>query len=382
MNNKIIPILISIALMGACTPRDPLEARKKRLNKMKTESQDLRQKIESLEREIALVDPEFARANRKPSLVTTVPVKNERFQHFVEVNGQVESRRNEVLSAENAGTINSILALEGKEVRSGQLLLSMDTELLQKNLDQLNTQYELAETMFERQANLWSRNIGTEVQYLEAKNRKENLERQIENVRSQISKSQIRAPFSGTIDQVFVRVGEMAQPGLPLVRIVNHLEMYVKADLSEVYIGRFQREDPVIVFFPSLNRTIETRVSAIGQVIDEKNRTFPVEAQMPNIDFVIKPNLTAVLRLADYQKANARIIPTNLIQRDNRGDFVYIVKDSSDLQFAWKVHIERGITYRNETVVLAGLNGDEQLVRDGYKEVTHGNKVRIVENVL
>ena len=382
MNNKIIPILIYIALMGACTPRDPLEARKKRLNKMKTESQDLRQKIESLEREIALVDPEFARANRKPSLVTTVPVKNERFQHFVEVNGQVESRRNAVLSAENAGTINSILALEGKEVRSGQLLLSMDTELLQKNLDQLNTQYELAETMFERQANLWSRNIGTEVQYLEAKNRKENLERQIENVRSQISKSQIRAPFSGTIDQVFVRVGEMAQPGLPLVRIVNHLEMYVKADLSEVYIGRFQREDPVIVFFPSLNRTIETRVSAIGQVIDEKNRTFPVEAQMPNIDFVIKPNLTAVLRLADYQKANARIIPTNLIQRDNRGDFVYIVKDSSDLQFAWKVHIERGITYRNETVVLAGLNGDEQLVRDGYKEVTHGNKVRIVENVL
>jgi membrane fusion protein, multidrug efflux system len=382
MNSKIILLLISIAMMAACSPRDPLEAKKKRLIKMKTESQEIRKKIESLEREIALADPEFARTNRKPSLVTTVPVKNERFQHFVEVNGQVESRRNVVLSAENSGTIISILALEGKEVRSGQLLLSMDTELLQKNLDQLKTQYELAETMFERQSNLWSRNIGTEVQYLEAKNRKENLERQIENVKSQISKSQIRAPFSGTIDQVFVRVGEMAQPGLPLVRIVNHLEMYVKADLSEVYIGRFQREDPVVVFFPSLNRTIETRISAIGQVIDEKNRTFPVEAQMPNIDFVIKPNLTAVLRLADYQKANARIIPTNLIQRDNRGDFVYIVKDSSDLQFAWKVHIERGITYRNETVVLAGLNGDEQLVRDGYKEVTHGNKVRIVENVL
>lgn len=382
MNSKIILLLISIAMMAACTPRDPLEAKKKRLIKMKTESQEIRKKIESLEREIALADPEFARTNRKPSLVTTVPVKNERFQHFVEVNGQVQSRRNVVLSAENSGTINSILALEGKEVRSGQLLLSMDTELLQKNLDQLKTQYELAETMFERQSNLWSRNIGTEVQYLEAKNRKENLERQIENVKSQISKSQIRAPFSGTIDQVFVRVGEMAQPGLPLVRIVNHLEMYVKADLSEVYIGRFQREDPVVVFFPSLNRTIETRISAIGQVIDEKNRTFPVEAQMPKIDFVIKPNLTAVLRLADYQKTDARIIPTNLIQRDNRGDFVYIVKDSSDLQFAWKVHIERGITYRNETVVLAGLNGDEQLVRDGYKEVTHGNKVRIVENVL
>ena len=175
MNSKIILLLISIAMMAACTPRDPLEAKKKRLIKMKTESQEIRKKIESLEREIALVDPEFARANRKPSLVTTIPVKNERFQHFVEVNGQVESRRNVVLSAENSGTIISIPALEGKEVRSGQLLLSMDTELLQKNLDQLNTQYELAETMFERQSNLWSRNIGTEVQYLEAKNRKENL---------------------------------------------------------------------------------------------------------------------------------------------------------------------------------------------------------------
>jgi membrane fusion protein, multidrug efflux system len=379
---SIVVLMFMLGLLAACEPHDPVEAKKKKLNKMKTEAQELRNKIESLESEIAAADPQFARANRKAALITTLPVKQEDFQHFVEVSGQVESKRNVVLSAENMGAVLSIPATEGKEVGAGQLLLSLDTELYQRNLDQLNTQYELAHTVYERQANLWKRNIGTEVQYLEAKNRKETLERQIDNIKTQISKSQIKAPFPGTIDQVLVKVGEMAQPGMPLIRIVNHRDMYVKADLSEAYIGRFKQNDPVEVFFPSLNQSLTTTISAIGQVIDEQNRTFLVEAKLPAIDFTVKPNLTAILRLKDFHMSNARVVPTNLIQKDNRGEFVYIVKDSSDTQLAWKVHIERGITYRNETVVMAGLEGDEQLIRDGYREVTHGNRVRIVENVL
>ena len=184
--------------------------------------QKIKTSITELEKEISALDPEFAKENRRATLITTTPVEKKLFEHYVEVSGAVKSRKNVLISAENMGNINRLLVEEGHEVKKGQLIISMDTELFQRNLEQLQTEYTLAKTMFEKQANLWNQNIGTEVQYLEAKNRKESIERQIANIKTQVSKSQVRAPFAGTIENVFVREGEMAQMGAPLVRIVNH----------------------------------------------------------------------------------------------------------------------------------------------------------------
>lgn len=383
MKTSNFVIVFALAMFfNACQQNQDVEAKKEELKSKKKELQQIQVAITELEKEISSLDPEFARKNRKATLVTTTPVNTEHFEHFIEVSGAVKSRRNVLVSAENMGRIENIPAKEGYEVQKGQLVISLDTELYERNLDQLQTEYELAKTMYQKQSNLWEQNIGTEVQYLEAKNRKESLENQIANIRTQISKSKVRAPFAGTIDEVFVKLGEMAQVGSPLFRIVNHKDMYVTADLSEAYIGDFDKGNPVIIYFPSVNETIESKVSSVGQVIDEMNRTFSIEALLPDTEFKVKPNLIAVLRMRDYEQENAVVVPSKLIQKDNRGDFLYVVEKDSNELVAKKVKVERGITYRNKTQIKTGLTGGETLVDQGFRDVAHGSKVKIAENIL
>lgn len=371
-----------LALLYACQPQDKVSGKKEELNQLKKDYHDLKVKIAALEEEIAKEDPDFAKANRKEVLVTAVPVRNGTFTHMVEVSGNVTSKRNVVLSAENMGNIVKVSVVEGDFVRQGQLIASQDASVLQKQLSQLETQYELAESLFKKQSNLWEKKIGTEVQYLEAKNNKESLEQQIANVKTQISKSYIKAPFDGTIEKVFVNDGEMVMSGNPVAQIVNHSGMYVSADVSETYVGTFERGDVAVIEFPSIQQTIEAKITAVGQVIDPQNRTFKVEIKLPNTDFKVKPNMVAVVKIKDFEKENASIVPLNLIQQDMTGEYIYVVEKKGDDLFAKKAHIQRGKTYKNETLVLSGLNGYDQVINDGFKEVIDGSPVRIVENVL
>ena len=383
MKTSILFILGFLILsISSCEKKDPLQAKKEELKSQKTKLQKIKTSITELEKEISAIDPDFAKKNRKATLITTINVEKKTFEHYIEVSGAVKSRKNVMISAENMGNINRIFVNEGSEVKRGQLIISMDIELYQRSLDQLKTEYALAETMFEKQSNLWDQNIGTEVQYLQAKNRKESLENQIANIKTQISKSQIRAPFAGTIESVLVREGEMAQMGSPLVRIVNHRDMYIKADLSESHIGKFKKGDKTIINFPSLNQTIESRISSVGQIIDIQNRTFSIEALLPITKFTIKPNLLAIVKLKDFEKEEAVVIPTKLIQKDNKGEFVFITETDSDEVIAKKIQIDRGITYKNSTMVTNGLTGKEMLIDEGFRDVANGGKVKVVENVL
>jgi RND family efflux transporter MFP subunit len=340
---------------------------------------ELNQKISSLEQEIATMDPSFAQQNRKSTLVTTVPVQTKTFRHFVEVRGSVASRKNVTLSAEVPGRIQAVQVTEGQIVSKGQVLLTLDAETTQNNIKELETSLELATTRFERQANLWEKKIGTEIQYLEAKNQKESLERRLATARSQLAQTVIRAPFGGTIDRVMARVGEMAQPGVPLVRIVSLTDMYVEADLSESLLGKFHEGDSVEVRFPSLNKTVQSTINAIGQVIDPNNRTFTVEIRLPANNELFRPNLLTVIKISDFEAKEAVVVPTNLIQTDNSGDFIYIAKQKEEVMEAEKIHVKRGLTYENETMITSGLQGDEKLIREGFREVAEGVAVREAE---
>jgi len=210
------------------------------------------------------------------------------------------------------------------------------------------------------------------------------LEQQIANVKAQIAKSSIRAPFDGSIEQVYVNNGEMAMSGNPIAQIVNHSGLFVSADISESFVGSFDKGDTAIIDFPSLNETIKAKITAVGQVIDPQNRTFKVEIRLPDLDFKIKPNLLAVVKITDYEKQNASIVPSNLIQQDMTGEYVFVTEENGeqDQLIAKKIHIERGKTYKNETLVLSGLTGKESLINEGFKEVIDGSPVKVVENVL
>jgi RND family efflux transporter MFP subunit len=378
--NKIPTIILAIFIISACQNSSELDDKMAELKDKKAEMAKLKDSISQLEKEIADLDPEFAKANRKATLITILPVVNQHFESFIEVSGSVESRRNVVVSAETPGLIEKIYVVEGETVKVGQTLIKLNNEILMRSFEELKTSYELAKTMYERQSNLWKQQIGTEVQYLEAKNRKDALENQIKTLRSQIQKTFIKAPFTGTIDELDAKLGQYAQPTIPLFRLVSLENLYIKADVSEAYIGLIKRGDPATISFTSINQEFKTRITSIGQVINRDNRTFTVEVKVPKLSYVLKPNLIAVVKIKDFEKSNATVIPNNLIQKDNKGDFVYIVSSNSDNTIAKKVPIERGKTYKNNTLIIKGLSGGEALINEGFRDVNDGVNVKIVED--
>ncbi|MEP2667557.1 MAG: efflux RND transporter periplasmic adaptor subunit [Cyclobacteriaceae bacterium] len=373
-------ILLIVAACGGSDGDKNLEAKKEELNKARAQLQEVKGTITQLEKEISELDPEFARQNTKAILVSTFIAEKKPFEHKVEVRGSVESRRNVFLSAQTGGEIKRINVQEGQRVSQGQTLIELDADVIRKSIAELKTSLELATTVYERQAKLWDQKIGTEVQYLQAKNNKESLENKLSTTYAQLNLAMVKAPFNGTVDQLPARVGEMASPGVPLVRVVSTDEMYLKTDVSERFIGRFKAGDKVDIFFPLIDKTVTTVISSVGQVINEENRTFEVEAKLPKVDFVVKPNQVVILRLLDYVNEAALAVPTRLIQKDEDGQFIYIVDKRESGPVARKIHVVAGITSDKETEITEGLKGDEQIVDKGFRELTEGVEVMISNN--
>lgn len=369
--------VFTVLAAGACSNKEPLKAKKEQLKEYKREMKELQKKIAALEEDIAVQDPGFSAADKNAALITTIPLEKEKFEHFIEVRGSVSSDRNVTISAEVPAEVRQVKVEKGEKVKKGQLLVLQNAEIPKRNIEELQTSLELAATRFERQANLWERKIGTEMQYLEAKNNKESLERRLASARAQLDNYIIRAPFSGTVDDVPVKEGEMAQPGMPLIRLVSLEGMYIVADISEAYLGQFEAGDSVKVRFPSLNKEIQSTISSVGQVINQNNRTFEIQVNLPDDEKLLRPNLLAVVKIKDFAQANAMVVPANLIQHDNRGDYVYVVAEIDDGLVAEKKHVERGMTYNNETMVKSGLEEGDQLIDEGAREVAEGIRVRV-----
>jgi membrane fusion protein, multidrug efflux system len=315
-------------------------------------------------------------------LVTVQSLEPRTFSNYLEVRGIVESRRNIALSAESPGIIQRIAVREGDEVRRGQVLVTQDNEILQRNMAELQTSLELARTVYERQARLWEQNIGTEVQYLQARNNKESIEQRIRSLQAQVDRTTIRAPFNGVVDQVMIREGENAMPGMPVIRVVGMEEMYVQADVSEVYLDRIQPGDSALIQIPSINLERRSVIRAVSRVINPQNRTFTVEVALPGGGGQLRPKMLAVVQIQDFVRENAIVVPANLIQQDRRSNYLFIAQPSGNRHLARRVNIERGPTFRNQTLVTAGLQGNELLIRDGFREVADSMTVQVVQDTL
>ncbi|EOZ95543.1 putative Co/Zn/Cd efflux system membrane fusion protein [Indibacter alkaliphilus LW1] len=363
-----------ILLVASCGQKDELAAKKEELESKKKEAAALRVSIEELEKNIAEMDPDFARENRKSILITTKEAKLGQFDHFVEVTGSVLSKKNVSISGEVSGRVQEVMAVEGMQVKAGQPLARIDAESIQRNIEEVEKQLELASTIFEKQERLWNQQIGTELQFLEAKNRKETLEKNLAGLKTQESRTVIRAPFSGTVETVLIRLGELVQPGTPMFQFVGDSDLFIEADVSERYIGVVSRGDSVEITFPSINETLRTKVSAVGAIINPNNRTFKVEVFLPRMANV-KPNMISVLRIKDYESENAVTVPNYLILQDTRGDYVFVVEDGHSV----KRYVERGRTYRDITEIKDGLSGNEVLVDKGFREVGDGFNVNIAQ---
>lgn len=370
---KFLPIIILGGLIASCaTEEKELEVKKNQLAELRTQVNEIAESIRTLEAEIAELDPDFARSGQKSILISTANAKKDRFVHYVEVTGSVVSKKNVSISSESAGVILEIPAVEGMRVSKGAVLAKIDPEAIQRNIDELTISLDLAKTLFEKQERLWKQEIGTEIQYLEAKNRKESLERSLATLKTQLQKTVVKAPFDGTIESINVRLGELVQPGSAMFQFVGENDLFIEADVSEAYVGVLTKGDSVDVYFPSIGEELKTKVSAIGSIINPNNRTFKAEVFLPNISEV-KPNMLAVLKIKDYENSSSVIVPNYLILSDNRGDYIFTVEEN----IARKKYVKRGKTFNNQTEILEGLVGGEVLVDKGFREVGDNFNVNI-----
>jgi RND family efflux transporter MFP subunit len=342
--------------------------------------------VRAHEKELYLLDstiqahPDSAnlRVKVKTVAVTTDTVKIKMFEHFFEVHGNVEVIENAVLVSEVPGTIKSIAVKEGSYVKQGDLIISIDASTAKSGLKELEKAYELASKVYEKQSALWAQKIGSEIQYLEAKNRKESLEQKLTTTKRQIDMYNIRAPFSGIVDEIKPRVGEAAMPGFPMARVLNLKKIYLEADVSEKYVSTLAAGSFVSVMFPSLKEEVLAKVTRVGNFINPANRTFKLRVEFPNPTGKYKPNQLAVLKIRDYMAENAIVIPSKTIQQDRNGNnYVYTFKKEGNNNRVQKLIVKVGEEYQGASEILKGLDSNTVFISKGAKNVQSGDAIEI-----
>ncbi len=375
MKKNILTIAIAAALLASCTgeKKDGLAAKKEELTQLKTQQGETDKKIKALEIEIAKLDPKKA-GEAKIKAVSVAPLSAETFRHYVELQGSVDAKNNVLVTPKSGGAITAMYVREGDYVNTGTVIGKIDDSILRESLEEIKTQMTLANTLFDKQKNLWDQKIGTEIQFLQAKNNKEGLERKLATLNSQLAQSRIVSPMSGVVDQVNVKVGEMASPGVGVVRIVNLSNLKVMAKVSDTYAASVKKGDEVIVKFPDLKKEYKAKISFVSTTVDPLSRTFTIEANLPSAK-EIKPNMMAQIQINDATSKNALAIDQNFVQSTEKGNVVYVAVTEGNKKVANAKEVKTGLSYNGKIEILEGLTAGDQLITLGYQEVSDGQPI-------
>ena len=385
---NILPLFILTLILASCGSGEKqsvdnviesqnIESIRAKKAELVSEQNLIKQDIKKLDIAISELD-----AGKKIPLITTFKLKEAEFKHYLELQGNVTTKNLLMIYPEYSGVLTNVYVKEGQKVRKGEVLAKIDDGGLSQQLAQLKIQAELAKTTFERQQRLWDQKIGSEMQYLQAKSNYEAQGQAIAQLEQQVAKTIVKAPFSGTIDDVVTEQGSVVMPGQSeLMRIVNLDNMYIVTDVPEKYIAQITRNKKVEVEFPILGKKIDSKVRQVGYFINPNNRTFKVEISIPNKEKSIKPNLTAKLKINDYTNENALLIPQGIISENANGEqYIYVIKDKvgNDEAIAEKTVIETGLTQGDLIEVTNGLETGDEIVMEGARSVNDGQKVKII----
>jgi RND family efflux transporter MFP subunit len=356
------------------------------LEAIKLKKQEISEQQKILNKELRLLDSviQLKDSNSKLALVTTLKTEEQPFRYYLDLQGNVMTKQNVLIYPEMNGSLLRVFVTEGQKVNKGQLLATIDDGGLSSQLEQLKTQAALAKTTFERQKRLWEQKIGSEIQYLQAEANYMAVENSVKQAQSQLSKSEIRAPFSGIIDDVIQEQGTVVSPanGQAVFRIVNLSDMYIEVDVPETYLNGVTVGKDVQVYFPVLGDSITSKVRQTGNFINPTNRSFKVEIAVPNNKSNIKPNLTARVQINNYSNEKAILIPQSAISENAEGEqYVYIATDvdSNDMATAKKQIIVTGKTQGDHVEVLSGINPGVQVIMEGARNVRENQQVKIIQ---
>lgn len=373
MNMKKFLIVI-LTFIVSCT-NDTLDSKKKRVDELKNSLVEIYSEIDMLEEEISLIDSTFGDKNYE--LVTTIEPSSKEFIHEINLRGNVVSMMNIMIVSEVIGKYKRIFVKDGQFVKKGDVLATINSDVIDINLKEIETNLILLKTIYDRQSNLWDNKIGSEIDYLRAKSNYESIKSRFEATKRQIAKFKITAPFSGIIESTSARVGEMSSPGVPAFSIYNENDSYIEIDVSENYGNSFTVGDNAKLILEN-DSVIVTSILSVGQVINPINRTFKIGVEIPfDLKESLKPNQIINLKLIDYRNENSISIPSNIIYSDERGNYIFIIDEFDGENVARKIPILIGKSSNYMTEVLSGLLGKEQVIDKGSSNVVDGSYVKM-----
>ncbi|MEZ4738289.1 MAG: efflux RND transporter periplasmic adaptor subunit [Flavobacteriales bacterium] len=372
--------VILVSCGGPVTDADVAKHRATR-DSLKTAREELNAAIADVEAWLAKNDPEL---QRTLPTVTTFELKARPFAHYTEAHGSVKADENALVYSSTGGEVRRILVKPGQPVSKGQLIVDIDTDVLRSNMAQAETNARLAQDVFQRQAKLWEQKIGSEMQYLEAKSRKEAAEAQLSALREQLRNAQVAAPFAGIVDEVFPTVGDMTTSMQPVARVVSLGKSSIECDLSEDMLEKVQLNDPVEVVLPESGETLQATIDQIGQYINPNNRTFRITLRMDN-GSKLRPNQLANVRIRDMEAEEALVIPSRLVMENAEGkSYVYVLVDDGATKKAKKVFVKVLSAQGGELMIAkeeGGLQGTEVLIDQGSRLVVNDQEVQLVKGV-
>lgn len=369
-------IAILVLLNMSCSKQaNAIETKKAELAKLKTQLVEIQNQIKVLEKEISSNGKNSDEGNFVT--VNIQEIQPELFRRFIDIQGTVESEKAVNLSAKMAGQIIRVYVQTGSVVKTGDILIQIDDDILRKNLDEAQNGLDFATIMYEKQKRLWEQKAGSEVQYLQSKNQKEQLEKRIASIKQQLSYAKVTAPFSGVIDGVVPKEGEIVSPGLPLIKLTSMSNVKVTSEVSENYIASMSVGDPVTINFPDLNKSIEAKLSVITKLINTTNRTFKVEIKLPSQQAGLRPNQYCSVSINDITKDNTILAPLAVIQKSGEHSFVFVAENGNRKNIARKVFVKTGLSYKDKIEILEGLKPGDKIITAGAFDVADGQYISI-----
>jgi RND family efflux transporter MFP subunit len=374
MNKIGIFATLFILILASCGKKSELEKKKEELSKAKQTVFDLQKKIKQLEIEVAKLDTS-AETVVKIKTIAATSVQTSVFRHYVSVQGSLEAEENLAITSKIPGQIASIKVKEGDMVRQGQIVAVLDDELFRKSIDEVKSSLDQVLVMYNKQKALWDQKIGTEMQYLNMKNQKESLEKKLVTLNSQVNQNYVTAPFSGVIDDVLVKVGSVASPGVPLMQLVNTSDLKATAKVPDSYVAFIKQGDQVKVNFPDLNKTVDASVTYVGRIVDPMSRTFKIEVKIPGGNPDLKPNLMSLIQINDKTSNSAIVIEENIVQPTEEGKIVFVTADDKGKKVARQKTVTTGLSYNGKVEILSGLSVGDQLITTGYQDLSDNQPI-------
>ena len=365
---KLLVIAGGMLLLAACGQGGDKKAE---LDKLIKERDALNEKIVKLQEELSLGQE----SNKKAVNVAVYEVTPVTFKHYIEVQGKVDGDENVAVSAKTAGVVVSVNVQEGQKVSRGQVLATLDAQVYYQTKKELEAQLAFATDIYNRQKNLWDQQIGSEIQYLTAKNNKESLENKMKTLDEQIAMTRITSPINGTVEEIPIKIGQSLAPGLPAFRVVNFDKIKVVAEVAEAYSPKVRTGDSVVIFFPDLNTEIRTRLTFTSKYINSVNRTFLVETRIVPGKFEFRANMIAVIRINDYSVDQAVAVPANVVQKAMNEQYVLVAANEQGKKVARKRPVSVGLTYNGLTEITSGLKQGDLLIVSGFQDLNDNDPV-------